>query len=76
MILADCISGHFGGEHYADQAKSTGRPIRPRLPDEGPLRGPDVSHGRTSRRMCTTTGCTRRALPYAKVCIECDKGVK
>lgn len=74
MILADCISGHFGGLHYARQAKPTGKRIRRHMPENGLPRGPDQRHGgRTSRRLC---GCGEPAIAYSKTCIQCDRGVK
>lgn len=74
MILADCISGHFGGLHYAQQAKPTGKRIRRHLPVTGPHRGAEM-HQRTSQRVCSAVGCTRRADSYADTCIQHDRGL-
>ena len=76
MILADAISGHFGGHHYAAQAKSTGKRIPKRAPDLTTMRGSDRHHGRTTQRICTVPGCDSRADTYSETCIQHDGGIK
>lgn len=76
MILADCLSGHFGGLHYAQQAKPTGSRIPRRLIDTGNVaRGPDIRHARISTRLCCLAGCTQRADPYSETCVAHDGGL-